>query len=180
MMKGEMERLTGIVSRFKNFARVSEGKMTPLSLNEVVDSTYALLQHQLQMKQISCSIEKADALPMIMGDKNSLQRVLINLVSNATDDLEEKKQERRSIQVKTFLSDSSVYISIQDNGPGIPREIQERIFEPFFTTKKAAKGTGLGLAIIDSIVHQHKARIALEAELGKGTKFTISFPLSPS
>jgi signal transduction histidine kinase len=180
MMKREMERLVGIISRFKNFARVSEGKMTSLSLNDVADLAYVLLQHQLQMKRIYCSIEKAEALPMIVGDKNSLQQVLINLIMNATDALEERKQEKPSIQVRTFLSDSNVCVSIQDNGPGIPKEIQERIFEPFFTTKKEGKGTGLGLAIIDSILHQHKASIVLETEMGKGTKFTISFPLSPS
>jgi signal transduction histidine kinase len=178
MMKGEMERLTGIVSRFKNFARVSETEMAPLSLNGVVDSTYALLQHQLQMKRITCTIEKAEALPMIMGDKSSLQQVLTNLIINAMDAQEEKKHERPSIQVNTFLSNSHVCVSIQDNGPGIPKEIQARIFEPFFTTKKPGKGTGLGLAIIDSILHQHKARIALETEVGKGTKFTIFFPPS--
>jgi signal transduction histidine kinase len=180
MMKGEMERLTGIISRFKNFARLTEGKMTPVSLNEVVDSIHGLLQHQLQMKRITFSINKAEALPKITGDKNSLQQVLINLIINAADALEEKRREKPSIQVKTFLSDSIVYVSVQDNGPGIPKEIQDHIFEPFFTTKKGGKGTGLGLAIIDSILHQHKAKIALETEAGKGTKFTISFPPSSS
>jgi signal transduction histidine kinase len=178
LMKKEMERLTGIISRFKNFARVSEQTMKPVSLNEVVDATYALLEHQIQMKDIDCHVEKEEHLPSILGEKNSLQQVLINLVINAMDAVQEKKGDHPLVGIRTFLKGDQVCLQVKDSGTGIPKEIRERIFDPFFTTKGPEKGTGLGLAIIDSILHQHKARIALETEVGKGTKFTISFPPS--
>jgi signal transduction histidine kinase len=176
LMKKEMERLTSIISRFKNFARVSEQTMKPLSLNEIVEATYALLEHQLQMKRLYCNVEKKEDLPSILGDRNSLQQVLINLMINAMDALEGKTDEKPTVTVRTYSENGKVCVEVKDNGSGIPEEIQEKIFDPFFTTKGPEKGTGLGLAIIASILHQHRAGISLESEVGKGTQFTISFP----
>jgi len=175
-MKKEMERLTNIISRFKNFARVSEQTMKPLSLNEIVEATYALLEHQLQMKRVSCNVEKKQGLPSILGDRNSLQQVLINLMINAMDALEGKKDEKPTVTVRTYSGDGKVCVEVKDNGSGIPKDIQEKIFDPFFTTKGPEKGTGLGLAIIASILHQHHAGISVESEIGKGTQFKVSFP----
>jgi signal transduction histidine kinase len=176
LMKKEMERLTNIISRFKNFARVSEQTMKPLSLNEVVEATYAILEHQIQMKRLYCNVEKQEALPSILGDRNSLQQVFINLIINSMDALEGKKDEKPTITVRTYSEYRKVLAEVRDNGSGIPKEIQEKIFDPFFTTKGTEKGTGLGLAIIASILHQHRASISLESEVGKGTRFTLSFP----
>lgn len=176
LMKKEMERLTSIISRFKNFARVSEHTMKTLSLNEVVEATYALLEHQIQMKRLYCTVEKQEALPAILGDRNSLQQVFINLIINSMDALEGKKDEKPTITVRTYSENGKVCVEVKDNGSGIPKEIQEKIFDPFFTTKGPEKGTGLGLAIISSILHQHRASVSLESEVGKGTQFKVSFP----
>jgi signal transduction histidine kinase len=176
LMKKEMERLTTIVSRFKNFARVSEHTMKPLSLNEVVEATYALLEHQLQMKRVYCNLEKQGDLFPILGDRNSLQQVFINLIINSMDALEGKKDEKPTVTVRTYSQNGKVCVEVKDNGSGIPMEIQEKIFDPFFTTKGPERGTGLGLAIISSILHQHHANISLESEVGKGTQFKVSFP----
>jgi C4-dicarboxylate-specific signal transduction histidine kinase len=165
-----------IISRFKNFARVSAQIMKPLSVNEVVEATYALLEHQLQMKRVYCNVEKQEALPSILGDRNSLQQVLINLIINAMDALEGKKDEKPTVTVRTYSENGKVCVEVKDNGSGIPKDIQEKIFDPFFTTKGPEKGTGLGLAIIASILHQHRAGISLESEVGKGTQFKVSFP----
>ena len=176
LMKKEMERLTSIISRFKNFARLSEHTMKPLCLNEVVDATHALLEHQLQIKGITCKVEKREDLPSVQGDRNSLQQVFINLVINSMDALEGKKGEKPLVTVRTYSENGKVCVEVKDNGSGIPKEIQEKIFDPFFTTKGPEKGTGLGLAIIASILHQHHAGISVESEMGKGTHFKISFP----
>lgn len=179
LMKKEMERLTNIISRFKNFARVSEQTMKPLSLNEVVEATHALLEHQLQMKGVYWNVEKKEDLPSILGDRNSLQQVLINLIINSMDALEGKKDEKPTVTVRTYSENGKVCVEVKDNGSGIPKEIQEKIFDPFFTTKGPEKGTGLGLAIIASILHQHRAGISLQSEVGKGTQFKVSFPAAP-
>jgi signal transduction histidine kinase len=176
LMKKEMERLTNIVSRFKNFARVSEQTMKPLSLNEVVEAAYALLEHQLQMKRVYCHLDMQASLPSILGDRNSLQQVFINLIINSMDALEGKKDEKPTVAIRTYSEDEVVCVEVKDNGSGVPKEIQEKIFDPFFTTKGPEKGTGLGLAIISSILHQHRASISLESEVAKGTQFRVSFP----
>ncbi len=150
--------------------------MKPLSVNEVVEATYALLEHQLQMKRVYCNVEKQEALPSILGDRNSLQQVLINLIIHAMDALEGKKDEKPTVTVRTYSENGKVCVEVKDNGSGIPKDIQEKIFDPFFTTKGPEKGTGLGLAIIASILHQHRAGILLESEVGKGTQFKVSFP----
>ena len=178
IMKNQVERLSHIISGFKTFARVSEEKMVPVSLDEVIRVTYELLAHQIQMKHILWIYEKEDHLPPIRGDRNMLQQVLTNLIINAMDALEGKKDVKPEIALRTFTKDDQVFIEIWDNGSGIPKEIQERIFDPFFTTKSEGKGTGLGLAIIASILHQHGAHIRLESEVNLGTKFIISFPVS--
>jgi len=179
LMKREMERLINIISRFKNFARVSEQTMKSLSLNEVVEATYSLLEHQLQMKRLYCDVEKKEDLPSILGDRNSLQQVLTNLMINAMDALEEKKDETPTVTVRTYSENGKVCVDVSDNGSGIPADIQEKIFDPFFTTKGPEKGTGLGLAIIASILHQHRAGISVESEIGKGSCFKVSFPAAP-
>jgi C4-dicarboxylate-specific signal transduction histidine kinase len=173
-----MERLTNIISRFKNFARVSEQTMKPVTLNEVVDATYALLAHQLQMKGVFCNLKKKEGLPAILGDRNSLQQVFINLVINSMDALEGKKDEKPLVTIRTSSEDGKVFVEVEDNGSGIPKDIQEKIFDPFFTTKGPEKGTGLGLAIIASILHQHRGSVVLQSEVGKGTRFKLSFPVS--
>jgi signal transduction histidine kinase len=177
LMKSEMDRLMQIISRFKTFARVSEEKMIPLSVNQVVEAATALLVHQMEMKHIDCVVDKTKDLPSIMGDQNSLQQVLINLMINAIDALEEKRDGPRTVHVSTSLDGDKVILRIADNGPGIPEEIQERIFDPFFTTKKEGKGSGLGLAIIGSILHHHRAYVSVESEVGSGTTFVITFPV---
>ena len=131
------------------------------------------------MKRVSCNVEKKQNLPSILGDRNSLQQVLINLMINAMDALEGRKDEKPMVTVRTYSENGKVCVEVKDNGSGIPRELQEKIFDPFFTTKGPEKGTGLGLAIIASILHQHHAGISVESEVGKGTQFKVSFPAVP-
>src|SRR5512136_2426621 len=128
------------------------------------------------MKRVYCNLEKQGDLPPILGDRNSLQQVFINLIINSMDALEGKKDEKPTVTVRTYSENGKVCVEVKDNGSGIPKEIQEKIFDPFFTTKGPEKGTGLGLAIIASILHQHRASIWLESEVGKGTQFKVSFP----
>jgi signal transduction histidine kinase len=77
------------------------------------------------------------------------------------------------LSISSYYSDRHVVISIEDNGPGIPREIQEKIFEPFFTTKKGTEGTGLGLSITNDIVKDHNGTIQIESIAGAFTRFVI-------
>jgi signal transduction histidine kinase len=83
--------------------------------------------------------------------------------------------ENAHITITTQVSGSYVLVRVEDNGPGIPFDIQARIFEPFFTTKK--HGTGLGLSICHEVVTQHGGTVTIESELGRGTAFVVSLPV---
>lgn len=171
-----VERLNSILEKFRSFSSQSQKIKEKVSINYTVRQIYELMEHELLMKKINCNINNEDKLPFIIGDGQELQQVISNLLVNATHALEGNAQGNRRIMITTSSSSDNVYLTIEDNGCGIPQELHERIFDPFFTTKSPDKGTGLGMAVTQAILHHHKATIELESEVGKGTKFTIRFP----
>jgi signal transduction histidine kinase len=175
-----VERLNSILERFRSFSSQSQRIKEKVSINDTVRQIYELMEHELLMKKIKCEIKNEGRLPFITGDGQELQQVVSNLLVNATHALEGNEHDNRRIIITTSSSEDNVYLSIEDNGCGIPRELHERIFDPFFTTKSPDKGTGLGMAVIQAILHHHKATITLESEVGRGTKFTITFPIPGS
>lgn len=175
-LKKAVKRLMEIVTKFRSFSRLSGEKMVPLSINQVIDEAYSLLEHQIQMKKVNCIIEKSEDLPLVSGDNNSLQQVFTNFIINAVDALESKQNGDAQVKIMTYRCDDKVCVDVKDNGAGIPKDIQKQIFDPFFTTKSVEKGTGLGLAITQDILHNHKAQIKVESQEGIGTRFIVSFP----
>lgn len=173
-----VDRLSSILEKFRSFSSRSKEIIENVFLNHAVNQIYELMEHELIMKNIKCIMELEDNLPPVQGDEQELQQVISNLVVNAIHALEEKNSDNRSILISTYSLEEKVYLSIADNGCGVPEELHERIFDPFFTTKSSDKGTGLGMAIIQSILHHHNAAIKFESEDGKGAKFTITFPKS--
>jgi signal transduction histidine kinase len=81
-----------------------------------------------------------------------------------------------TLEIKTVKTQGYINVSIIDNGPGIPKEIQDKIFDPFFTTKSIGKGTGLGLEVVRQIISQHNGKVYVNSEVGK-TEFVICFPV---
>ena len=116
----------------------------------------------------------SDELPSITCTPSQINQVLLNMLTNAAQAMRGSGQ----ILIKSWADTQRAYISIQDNGQGIPKAIQQRIFDPFFTTKAVGEGTGLGLAISYKIVRQHGGNIRFASEPGRGTRFVISLPLS--
>lgn len=171
-----VERLNGLLLKFKSFSFMSEERRGNLSIKKVIDQVHELLGHQLVMKEIHCTIEHEEHLPYILGDNDSLQQVITNLLINAMDALEDNPVDERRITIRTYSSTDTVFAEVEDNGCGIPQEILQRIFDPFFTTKSADQGTGLGMAIVQSILQKHGATINVHSEVGKGTRFIIGFP----
>jgi signal transduction histidine kinase len=174
-----VERLDSILLRFSAFSRPHEETIENLSITKIISQVHQLLEHQLMMKNIHYHIEAEEDLPQIRGDSQGLEQVFSNLLINAIHALEDKGNDQRLVSIKAYSSEDKVLVEIEDNGCGIPEEIQERIFDPFFTTKGADKGTGLGMAIVASILHKHRAGIGFESKVGVGTKFTIAFPAFP-
>jgi PAS domain S-box-containing protein len=102
-----------------------------------------------------------------------IDQVFVNLISNAVQAMERKGR----LTLRTWTSGSTLMVSIADTGCGIPSAVTGKIFDPFFTTKEPGKGTGLGLSIVHRLVSKYGGTISVESEEGKGTTFTIQFPM---
>jgi signal transduction histidine kinase len=97
----------------------------------------------------------------------------MNLFMNASHAIE---GDQGLIHIRTWADDNNIYVSVEDNGCGIPAENIGKLFEPFFTTKEVGKGTGLGLSLAFDIVKKHGGHFDVQSEVGKGTTFTITLP----
>jgi len=167
------ERVRKIVQNLKTFSRVDQSEEQLADLNECLESTIAIVWNEIKYK---ATLEKELAdLPDIHCNPQELNQVFTNILVNAAQAIEKNGV----IKIRSWLDDDVVKISFQDNGSGILPENQEKIFDPFFTTKPVGEGTGLGMSISYEIIKKHRGDIQLESEVGKGTTFTLSFPLHP-
>ena len=173
------KKTADIIRSLRIFSRSDNDKLALADINENIDSTLILLHSQY--KDRIEIIKKYDKLPMLKCFPGKLNQVFMNLLANAIQAISGNGE----IIIKTLYMPSGnsdfkkecIFISIQDNGLGIPLEIQNKIFEPFFTTKEIGKGTGLGLSISYGIIEQHKGKMEFTSEVGKGTEFKIYIPI---
>jgi signal transduction histidine kinase len=119
-----------------------------------------------------------DDLPNVFCDARQVEQVFNNLIKNAWEALHEFDAPRITVQARRDDNLQFVLVSVSDNGPGIPKEIQEKIWVSFFTTKGGRGGTGLGLSACVQIVNQNGGRIWLESEPGKGAAFFVLLPVA--
>lgn len=171
-----VERGKHIARQLLDFSRSEQTEKQPLELlrllNEITVTLRQLLKRTIAVQAIQ-SVEQA----WIMGNDKQLYQVLLNLGINAGDAMPNGGILSYSLSTSRYSDKLYAIIRVQDSGTGIPPEVKARMFEPFFTTKEVGKGTGLGLSIVHGIVNAHDGQIEVETELGKGTTFTLMFPL---
>jgi signal transduction histidine kinase len=163
----ELSNLKQIIGRFSDFAKMPAPEIQPVNFNELVTETMRLFEAQLSKARISASVRPDPKLPLVHADAEQMTRVLRNLVLNAVDAM----PQGGTLTVRTIAMGAGVRLEVSDTGQGLTPEECERLFTPYYTTK--THGTGLGLAIVQSVVSDHKGRIAVESEKGKGTTFRI-------
>ncbi len=164
-------RIQQIVKDLRVFARLDEGILNEVDLNEGVSSTITIVQGHAKKKRVQ--IEKdLGTLPAMTCYGAKLNQVVMNLVMNAIDAC----PEGGTVTVRTRAEVDGVRLDVVDTGTGIDPEIRERIFDPFFTTKPVGVGTGLGLSISYGIVQDHGGKIEVESTQGKGSRFTVRLP----
>jgi signal transduction histidine kinase len=178
MINREILRLKSIIAKFRTFAKVSKDEFYEININQVLDKTLDLMDHQLKINNVKLEYDRSASLPPIIGESDGLQQVFLNLLTNALDAMAEKQIGERTLRISSKLAEENVRVEISDSGDGISEDIQQSIFDPFFTTKGEDKGTGLGLAITSSILHKYKAEMKFTSSIGKGTVFILSFPVS--
>jgi two-component system nitrogen regulation sensor histidine kinase NtrY len=170
----EAERLKKIVKEFSEFARMPSPDKRPCDLNEIVSATLALYKGTVTIDH------DLNEVPHVELDRDSMSQVLLNLVENARDAIAiHEDEEKRRIVVRTHASedDKSVLLVVDDNGPGISKEVKHKLFTPYFTTKHKTGGSGLGLAIVHRIVSDHGGRIAAQESPLGGARFLIELPV---
>ena len=171
------QRIKHIVQNLRDFARRDTGDLDrPLDLNQVVESSVTLLRNLIDKSTSRFSVHLAPGLPVLRGNFQQLEQVLINLITNACQALPDRE---RGIRVQTRLEGERVCVEVQDQGVGIPEENLKRILDPFFTTKQDTGGTGLGLSISYNIVKNHGGELAISSEPGQGTTAAVRLPLPP-
>lgn len=172
----QSQRCRNIIQNLLQFSRPKLPKTEQVSLPTLIQTTLQLLNYELSTSGIRITSDLPGETPMVIMDPDAMQQILINLITNARHALEGRHD--GEIRLRLSHETNLVRLEVEDNGPGIPKEIQSKIFNPFFTTKEPGKGTGLGLSICHSIMQRHQGHIYVESEEGKGARFILMFPIS--
>ncbi len=169
----ETKRAREIVKGLLDFARETPQVKTQVNINDLLRQTILLLGKRDALQDIQLVEALTEPLPLVLGDKNQLQQVLINLSLNAC----EAMPNGGTLMLTTSLVDARIVVEVIDTGCGIKKEHLDKVLEPFFTTKPVGKGTGLGLSVSYGIVEQHGGTLEVESQEGKGTTFKITLPV---
>ncbi|MBP8640589.1 MAG: HAMP domain-containing protein [Oscillospiraceae bacterium] len=177
----ESDRMTNIVQDLLMLSRFDAGsiefKFERFPFERSIHDVYNAMLLEAQKHNHHFAIEFKTPVPDIVGDKPRIEQVLINMVSNAI----KYTRDGGSIAMTAGRKDDIVWVSVRDNGIGIPKEDVDKVFDRFYRVDKARSresgGTGLGLSIAKEIVNRHKGSIVLTSRPGKGTVITISLPV---
>jgi signal transduction histidine kinase len=177
----ETERVSRIIRQMLGVARPS-ASMALTDVNRVAQETLALIEPQLQRRQIITSLELDTTLPPIMASADQLKQVFLNLFLNARDAMPHGgglliQTRIARLYDNIMLADKYLVVRVRDDGEGIPEEIRARVFEPFFSTKGARRGSGLGLWVCQEIIRSHGGQIYINSKVGKGATFLVGLPL---
>ncbi len=183
MISKESRRLSALIDNFLTFSRMERNKIAferdLLNPHELIDSALESLSERFSRPGVQLSVQVASDLPPLLGDRDALVTLLVNLLDNA--------YKYTGVEKAVFLRASQVeeglVIEVADNGIGIPRRAMRKIFKRFYQVDRSlsreAGGCGLGLAIVDFIVRGHQGQIRVESEVGKGSRFIVTLPALP-
>lgn len=171
----QANRCRDIIRGLLDFSRHKSPDKTLCNINSLLQGCISLVENQAIFHNIEIVMDLDHSIPMVLVDPSQVERVFLNLIINAAEAMEGKGK----LTIRTAMGSTaqSIEIDVQDTGPGIPPENIGKIFDPFFTTKETGHGVGLGLAISYGIVEEHKGKLTVESELGKGTTFMVDLPL---
>ncbi len=172
---GQSQRCRVIIQNLLQFSRRKEPLSEPVDLAPLIKATVDLVNYDFSTSGIELLQHVPTSLPMVFADPNQLQQVFLNLITNARQAFEGRKQGKLTIEGEE--QKGRVLLHFIDDGPGIPAAILGKIFDPFFTTKPPGKGTGLGLSICYGIVQQHHGDLRVKSQPGAGTTFTLELPI---
>ena len=171
IVRGQCERLEGLLRDFLRYARLRDIDLVMGSLNDQIETVLRAYQVQADANEIDIERFLDPDLPAILLHSDSLQAALMNLVKNALEAMDAGGQ----LVARTYTTRKSVALDLIDDGKGVDDNTVLHMFEPFYSTKDG--GSGLGLPTARKIIEAHGGRISVQSDLGRGTKFTLEFPV---
>jgi signal transduction histidine kinase len=166
-------RASGIVKNLLDFSRSDTAIIEDLDIGQLLRETIHISENQVAVNNIKLLVDIAPDLPVVKGNRQALQQVFINLLTNAVHAM----PTGGDLSVGAVAEGHrKIIIAVGDTGCGIAEEHLPYIFDPFFTTKEVGKGTGLGLSVSYGIVKKHGGRITVESTVEKGSTFTVMLP----
>jgi len=170
----ESYRCKGIIDSLLSFSRKSDGSVSNVNINDVLNEVLELVRYKSRYDKIAIRTNLQSDLPDVLSDPTGIRQVCMNLLINAHQAIKGAGM----VEITTKVTkDSMVMFQIHDSGCGISREAMDQIWDPFFTTKEVGQGTGLGLAVTYNIIKRLGGDISVESQVGKGSKFTVRIPL---
>lgn len=174
-VKESAQKVSELVASVKNFTHMDRDADKQLvDVHAGIKSTLVMLDHKFKRGKIRLTENYDSTLPQVKVMPGAINQVWTNIIDNAIDAMEVNGS--GELVISTKKDRQFVQVSIKDNGPGIPQEIQSQIFDPFFTTKDMGKGTGLGLDVVTRIVRQHNGSVKVNSVPGS-TEFIVCFPI---
>lgn len=166
-----------IVADLLKFSRRPPSRVEDMDVSEAAMDVLAVMEHDLAVNGIELKRHFTIDLPKVHINTEQIQQVIINLINNAAHAMDRGGV----LHVRSSLDGKGIRLSVEDNGPGVPSDLQEKIFEPFFTTRSKGKGTGLGLSISREIIEKNGGQLTLESPFtdGHGAAFHIWLPGIP-
>ncbi|HKE60319.1 MAG TPA: HAMP domain-containing sensor histidine kinase [Pyrinomonadaceae bacterium] len=182
IIRKESERLSALINNILDFSRIEAGRkeydFRETDIAELVRNTLDTYRYQIEQQGFSLEENLAPGIPRVRVDREAIARALVNLVNNAL----KYSANEKFLGVKLYRQDDDLKLEVSDRGIGIPRREQGKIFEKFYRTGDPlvhnTKGSGLGLALVRHITDAHGGDVQVESTPGKGSKFTLSLPLS--
>ncbi len=171
MVREQCERMEALLRDFLRYARLRDIDLVPGSLNDQIARVLKAYQPQADVADIDIEEYLDPDLPAILLHSDSLQSALINLVKNALEAMEPGGE----LWARTYTTRGGVALDLIDSGSGVDDHTVMHMFEPFYSTKDG--GSGLGLPTARKIIEAHGGRISVQSDVGRGTKFTLEFPV---
>lgn len=175
-----VDKSTSIINHIRNFSKKTVSTMKPLEINKVLLDAINLIGPQLKKNGIDLVYVLDENIPKIIGDKISLEQLVINIILNAKDAVIKKRDIKQDfdgvIRITSSRADNFVQVIIEDDGIGIPDIMIQKIWSPFYTTKKKDHGTGIGLSISSKIMKEHNIKVDVKSSPA-GTNFIFLFPM---
>lgn len=179
-ISAQIERIERIVRRMLDKTRF-ETELAPLDLNAVLRKLCDAMSPAFDKRNIRLVENFADKLPLMAGSSDRLQQLFLNLINNSLDAMSEGGE----IRIRTSLEGKNgkaqrIVVDFTDTGSGMTPQVMSHIFDPLYTTKDRGQGTGLGLVIVNQVVTELGGTVEVESDLGKGTRFRLTFPAIPT